>query len=396
MSGKQIKPSLTAEQELLLGAIRVDHAWDERIRELVEQGVDWAVLRQLVLDHGVLPLLYTRLKAVAEDLLPPQEVALLRQLYLVNAQRNVRLVQELLRVLRFLAAQGIEALPLKGPALAMQAYGDVSMRVISDLDILIHRQDFYRAYNLLPQLGYVPRVSLSGREGKWILRSATELEFTNQRGLLLDVHWAVYQWLWPIKSDVFWQQTRSLPLNGVDVQMLSPENTLLMLCVVGTRDQWFQLKLVADLAHLIHAHPDLNWEALLERAHKLGAWKLLCLGLSLACEVGGVELPPEVGDAVGLDLAARKLANALKGRFFISMDERREQSASLLPLSERLRDSLYYALTPKQRDWECINLPDSLYALYYMVRPFRLLAAYSTALVRSLARRWALRRDDTP
>jgi len=396
VSGKQIKPSLTAEQELLLGAIRVDHAWDERIRELVEQGVDWAVLRQLVLDHGVLPLLYTRLKAVAEDLLPPQEVALLRQLYLVNAQRNVRLVQELLRVLRFLAAQGIEALPLKGPALAMQAYGDVSMRVISDLDILIHRQDFYRAYNLLPQLGYVPRVSLSGREGKWILRSATELEFTNQRGLLLDVHWAVYQWLWPIKSDVFWQQTRSLPLNGVDVQMLSPENTLLMLCVVGTRDQWFQLKLVADLAHLIHAHPDLNWEALLERAHKLGAWKLLCLGLSLACEVGGVELPPEVGDAVGLDLAARKLANALKGRFFISMDERREQSASLLPLSERLRDSLYYALTPKQRDWECINLPDSLYALYYMVRPFRLLAAYSTALVRSLARRWALRRDDTP
>ncbi len=396
MSGEPIKPSLTAEQELLLGAIRVDHAWDERIRELVEQGVDWAVLRQLALDHGVLPLLYTRLKAVAEGLLPPQEVALLRQLYLANAQRNVRLVQELLRVLRFLAAQGIEALPLKGPALAMQAYGDVSMRVISDLDILIHRQDFYRAYNLLPQLGYVPRVSLSGREGKWILRSATELEFTNQRGLLLDVHWAVYQWLWPIKSDVFWQQTRSLPLNGVDVQMLSPENTLLMLCVVGTRDQWFQLKLVADLAHLIHAHPDLNWEVLLERAHKLGAWKLLCLGLSLACEVGGVELPPEVGDAVGLDLAARKLANALKGRFFISMDERREQSASLLPLSERLRDSLYYALTPKQRDWECINLPDSLYTLYYLVRPFRLLAAYSTALMRSLARRWTLRRDDTP
>lgn len=383
---------LTAEQEVLLGIVRVDGAQDDRIRELIGRGLDWATLRQTALDHGLIPLLYTRLKAVAEDLLPPAERAELRQLYLANAQRNMRLAQELLRVLRFLASQEIVALPLKGPVLAAQVYGDVSMRTISDLDILIHRQDFARAYDLLPQIGYNPRLPLSTRQGKWILRAATELEFTNQ-GRLLDVHWAVYQWLWPIKSDVFWQELQSVRLNGVNVRVLSLENTLLMLCVIGARDQWFQLRLIADLAHLLHAHPELDWEALLERAHRLGARKLLCLGLCLAHEVGGVALPPKVRDSTRLDRGARGLADGLKERFFISVDERREQSASLFPLSERLRDSLYYALTPKQKDWEFVNLPAPLYPLYYLVRPLRLLVTRSAAFIHSLAR-WFIRPVD--
>jgi hypothetical protein len=39
--------------------------------------------------------------------------------------------------------------PFKGPALAVQAYGDLSLRQYDDLDLLIHEADVPRAYQLL-------------------------------------------------------------------------------------------------------------------------------------------------------------------------------------------------------------------------------------------------------
>ncbi len=38
-----------------------------------------------------------------------------------------------------LAASGIEAISIKGPALAMLAFGDASLRQCRDLDVLISR-----------------------------------------------------------------------------------------------------------------------------------------------------------------------------------------------------------------------------------------------------------------
>ncbi|MEK7856765.1 MAG: nucleotidyltransferase family protein, partial [Acidobacteriota bacterium] len=49
-----------------------------------------------------------------------------------------------------------QILPFKGPLLALQAYGDISMRRFGDLDVLVKPKHFKAAVDLLSANGFVP------------------------------------------------------------------------------------------------------------------------------------------------------------------------------------------------------------------------------------------------
>ena len=51
--------------------------------------------------------------------------------------RVITRMAELQRVMEVLGATGVPVLALKGPALAVQAYGDVSLRSYGDVDVLV-------------------------------------------------------------------------------------------------------------------------------------------------------------------------------------------------------------------------------------------------------------------
>jgi hypothetical protein len=51
-------------------------------------------------------------------------------------QLSQALTRELLDLLTLLSTSGIPALPLKGPTLELQAYGDPALRTLAYLDIL--------------------------------------------------------------------------------------------------------------------------------------------------------------------------------------------------------------------------------------------------------------------
>jgi len=148
-------PQFTPEQEVLLWAIRVDHTKDERVAEILASGVDWRYIRETATQHGIIPLLYKRLKGEMADLVSLDELSTLKALFMANAIRNIRMEQHLLKVIDLLADAGIQAIPFKGPVLAVQAYGDLSMRSFCDLDILIHATDLSRACQVLADHEYL-------------------------------------------------------------------------------------------------------------------------------------------------------------------------------------------------------------------------------------------------
>ena len=339
---KPVIPRLSPEQQVLLGAIRVDGAQEERLREILARGLDWPLLRQMALSHEVLPLLYIRLKALGEDLLPTDELEQLRALYLANVHRTLRLTQKLLRALDLLAGRGIEALPFKGPALAVQAYGEVSLRQFVDLDILIHPQNFRPTYELLVNAGYGPLFPMSDRKAEELMGSAQVcpdpaqphavadrrlrrwMRHVNHLGFsghdcMLEVHWAVAPRFLASRLDPerFWQGLQSAYLNGRGLPVFSPENTALTLCLHGARHRWYQLKGIADLAHLVQRYPTLDGASLLEQSEGLGLRRILCLGLQLAEVVGGAALQPAVRTLVYQDVHARELAHHVQGLLFV-------------------------------------------------------------------------------
>ena len=74
--------------------------------------------------------------------------------YRMNALRNTLMVRELAEVIQRLGAAGVPVMPLKGVALAASLYGDPTLRVCGDIDILVPRPLVGQAYHLLQAMGY--------------------------------------------------------------------------------------------------------------------------------------------------------------------------------------------------------------------------------------------------
>jgi len=86
-------------------------------------------------------------------------------------------------------------IPLKGPVLALSAYGDLSYRGFSDLDILIQEHDIARAVATLAELGF--RCKCHNAWLKPYLSFGHELDFICDNGdVFVDLQWRLSKrWL---------------------------------------------------------------------------------------------------------------------------------------------------------------------------------------------------------
>ena len=119
----------------------------------------------LARQHGILPLVYKTLKNLSESIASSSSrntyhvarstlLSELKPLYMSIVQRNMLMTSELLRIMKLLEENSIEALAFKGPALSQMAYGDITLRQYVDLDVLVKKEDIYKIDALLKDRGY--------------------------------------------------------------------------------------------------------------------------------------------------------------------------------------------------------------------------------------------------
>ena len=385
----------TPEQELLLWSIRVDQAKDQRIEEILKAGVDWNYVRETAIQHGIIPLLYRRLKEEMSHLVPSDKLEELRALFMANAVQNLRMTQQLTKVLELLANAGIEAMPFKGPALAVQAYGDLSMRSFCDLDILIHEKDFNRMYLAFEEAGYPSDYPVNLRtEAKFITYQKKNLAISYQ-GIHLEIHWKIIERFLSVPIDMYqlWAESFPILLNGRKMMTLSPEDMVIVLCVHGTKHFWNNLKWLADLVNLILEYPDLDWHEISMKAENIRVKRIVALGLALAQEHGGIIYPEDNKYRLISDIDIKNCTTIVQTNFFQLPSSKLSISPPwfFLKLRESFRDKanfFIYTLTdrilpPNYLDFKIISLPDSLFPVYLIIRPFRLLKDYYHQRIRS-------------
>jgi hypothetical protein len=384
--------AITPEQEIVFASIRVDHKEDDRLVQLVQGRVDWSVASQFALHHGVLPLFYTRLKDLGKDLVPTAELEGMRELFLLNAQRNLRLTRLLVRLHDLFSGHGIGFIPLKGPLLSAQIYGDTSLRHFSDLDILIQEGDFHQADQLLKTAGFSPAFPLSEKTEPWLLRGDSEYSYSYQ-GDLLELQWAIAERgvSYPLSPEIFWEDLRAVELHDRQFQALSPENLALALLIHGGKHRWGKLMWITDIAHFKRTFPDFDWAHLLELAIAAGFYRIAGAGLLLAGEIGGAQLPPAIEAKITADndLAAE----AQRGLLTPAAENEFTGVSYFLRSRERFRDRAYYVLdqafVPKQEDWQTISLPKVFYPAYTIYRPLRLLFKFFPQIIQNLFKKSA-------
>jgi hypothetical protein len=373
------------EHEILIRCLYLDTgaATIEGCRAALGRVTDWEAVSRMALDHGVFPSLYQRVAETSPAAVPPEVLVNWRRLYKTYTRRNLRLTGELLRVLALLKSRGIIAIPIKGPVLAQVAYGDVSLRQFGDLDLLVRRPDMAAVKKLLMELGYTPSPRLSPKQEIAHLKYNHELSFFHPHWTMLDVHWRFADFPGGgLDPESVFDRKVVVRLQGKPVYSLGPEDMLLMLCQHGTFHLWFNLATVADVARLVESQPSWDWPGLMQRAQETGLRRRLLLGLTLARELLGAPLPPEIVAQIERDAALPVLRQPALGQIFggaqaDGLRERLERNLFHVRIRERLQDKLTYvrvrATAPAEEDWRWVSLPDSCYWLYYLARPCRLL-----------------------
>lgn len=317
---------------MLLLAIQVqpDARDIARARALVSHGVDWDRLIELATHHGVLVGLYGYLQS--HQLIAPRHVDELTRRARTGAGRSLYLMGQLLRLLPVFSEAGIPVIPIKGPVLAATAYGDISRREFSDIDLLIRESDIGATRALLARQGF-----RCLHHPEWIAAFTAfghELDFVAQDdSAILDVQWRfAKRWLrMPLDPAALWRDAQTITLAGVAVRQPSLEHNLLLLCGHGYRHCWSRLKWIADVAAFIERFGGrIDATRTLETARENHAQRLLTVGAWLAREVGGTHLPQALADAIERDPATARLGRLIVRRLFRGTDEAPRGSWSAL------------------------------------------------------------------
>lgn len=182
------KTEVVSEDAALLLAVAQPPDNPERIGRLAGQIRDFSRLFELARNHGVLPLLYSRLLE-SGVCFPAEYVAQLHDEYCTNVAQNLAAVAELSDVLEDFAHNEIPALPFKGVSLANLAYGKVGLRPAGDLDVLLYRRDLDRATQIVLGRGYELRTPIqANREPSEFGKFEYHFERPSD-GMILELRW---------------------------------------------------------------------------------------------------------------------------------------------------------------------------------------------------------------
>lgn len=352
--------------------------------------IDWARFLALATNHHVVPLVYGALKSEAgmASGIPDAWLAQLRSRQRSIVAYNLRAIAWLAKIQRLMESNGIRLVPIKGPALAVMAYGDMGARQFEDLDVIVRRERLPEAVDLLERNGYrlkelagtVCRKRYGETLQNWSLEKTGSPPVDLKPVLISHV-------LSGASSAGFMEAAcRRMPVGGgPDLWVPGPEAMLTAVCLDGANEMWCKLSAVADVAALLAKSADLDWPGWLEGAARRGQRRSLLVGAGVAEEMLGCEPPPAFREADRSDPAARRLARqaarrlrdlaprhaigALQARFAFRTRER---------MRDRIRFCARLLFVPGPYDLHALPLPGFLYPLHSLVRPVRLLWSAAT------------------
>jgi len=385
--GAGTRPEIT----LLLSSSRVtiDPKHAHRIRELSQNNIDWDYLLSLAGRHGLMPLLFHRLNSICHEAVPSSILSRLKNHFNANLGYNRFLTGELLKLLNLFENHGIPAVPFKGPVLASSIYGDLSLRQFSDLDILIHKQEFNKVKGLLLSHGYLPIYQLNNPQEAASIRLRGQFHFRQEKtGVDLEMFWEFGPkgLSFPVNLHHLWKRLEKVSFFGKEILAFSPEDLLHILCFHGYKHAWEGLGWICDVAGLIRNHREMDWNLVIEEASRLGTERILFLGLYLAKNLLDIDLPDYVLQKVQSDTKIKSLAWMVYRHLFSgrngslgNVERSFLHLRSLKTLWKRFQYFYYVAIPPSFVEFEILKLPSSLFFLYYLIRPFRLLGKYSVS-----------------
>jgi hypothetical protein len=256
--------SVAAEREVILRAVgtrRVREANEARLRALIPQVDPESLVRKLEA-HRLLELVGTRLLELGID--DVHEGFRLRVDDALARTRRVVAQHQLITVklVRQLTVNGVDSMAIKGVFMAESVHRDPSLRLSSDIDLLVERAALDDAVQALLPLGYTVAGDARTPDGLPELHQTLE----PSAGPNVEVHWRVHWNERGLARDLL---AHAAPDHWRG-RIPTPEDELAILMISFSKDAFIGLRYVADIAAWWDTHGESAGEAPLAdtvRAH---------------------------------------------------------------------------------------------------------------------------------
>ena len=306
-----------------------------------------------------------------------------------------------IRLLAFLAAQltraGIRFLSIKGPLLAAELYGDPSLRHSNDLDLLVSESDYKSAREVLLSAGLT---EYTGRNQKHYEK---EQQHQHEIGedqhevfmignLIVELHWRI-SFRYPVSFEELWENREQRMLLGQPVNCLGKLDNLIYLICHAAGHGFSRLRWLTDL-YTLFLRGGFQYTELYEQMRIKKAEAFLLETLLLLYRLPSIPMPSISNEFFTIRREENRVYFTFHGSLhtpalrachltdllvpLVLTDQNPQGLAErrymhMLPVVGRnvtVFTYLYKLIQPKQAELERFHFPDSLYFLYYIVRPF--------------------------
>jgi hypothetical protein len=238
--------------------------------------------------HRLMPLLSKTLTLRGVD---DPDLARLKGVYQFSWYRNTMLFTDAAELLRQLGAANIQTMLLRGAAIAIGYRGDVGIRAMNDVDVLVPPGDLDRARSLACVAGWHPLMTARPLE-----RRIAAAPVRKAHGRVVRLHWqpSANLSLPGTRWDQLWQRAVPVQISDAATYMPSAADHLVHACVDGARaNSGSSLRWIADAMAILSAPTaELNWDVVVAEARRLRVSLLLSDALRYLQQTFDAIVPP--------------------------------------------------------------------------------------------------------
>jgi hypothetical protein len=317
--------------------------------------------------------------------LKPEWQEALRRAYQKTTARNLVIYHYFGQIVDRFTAASIPVIVLKGAYLAANVYASEGEREMGDIDLVVAPSHLPEAVDILLELGYRP-LRVYAEE---LMEDNKDLGRFVHTGHAVELHHQISDPHAPLPVDVaeIWERAVPAMIGSRNVQILSPEDQLLHLCVHGTLQHQMDLdmRFLLDVTIFTeHTAGQLDWTALVTRAQRLGWTRGVHLALTLAHELLGAQIPANILTVLSPTRPPQAVLHAALTKLFSPTRSQAESRLTFAGLwgeeGERFQPGhlLAHIFVPRMTLSKYYNLaPDSPWLpIYYPIRMVDLLQRY--------------------
>ncbi len=277
------------------------------IIEAEKNGLDWGIFLEKARENGVSALVYSRLNDIKKDYLsiPADIFEELKGNYYLNATKNTLIFEELGKILEVFKKSELEVMVLKGAALAERVYGNIALRPMSDVDLLVREKDMAHADEQLKTLGYRP-TDITVGEVDFSSTYLTTLDYRSpeENSPSFHIHWHFVNSTIPnesyiknIRIEDVWKDAKSTEIAGVETLVMAPHHLLIHLSEHALRvtHSLSKLSLLCDINEAVNFYQDqLDWDRLIHETSRFNLDKMVYLSLYFGSKFLETQIPEDV------------------------------------------------------------------------------------------------------